>query len=268
MVSSFAVSVQRALLLIADIGGYTRFMKVHRINLAHAQEIVGALLEAVIDGAGERLTLSKLEGDAALFYALEGEAGAAGACDVHDVVEKIRHAFLEKRTQLEVDRICSCDGCTQVGALKLKFVVHAGEVAIQKVKSFRELAGMDVILVHRMLKNGVPASEYVLMTDKVLKAVPKSFRERAQRIEEDFEGVGKTKVHYVDLATEAEQKIVVEPSRWRAIWEYVMLNLRSLVYIFGAKKACALFRNMDVALGKSEPTPPALPSAEPRNDAG
>ena len=30
----------RAVLVIADIGGYTRFMKVHRINLAHAQHIV------------------------------------------------------------------------------------------------------------------------------------------------------------------------------------------------------------------------------------
>ena len=59
----------QALLVIADIGGYTRFMKVHRINLAHAQHIVARLLEAVIDGAGRKLMLAKLEGDAAFFYA-------------------------------------------------------------------------------------------------------------------------------------------------------------------------------------------------------
>ena len=59
-------STMRAFLLIADIGGYTRFMKVHRINLAHAQYVVAQLLEAVIDGATE-LELSKLEGDAAFF---------------------------------------------------------------------------------------------------------------------------------------------------------------------------------------------------------
>jgi hypothetical protein len=255
------LATHRALLLIADIGGYTRFMKVHRINLAHAQEIIGRLLEAVIDGAESHLTLSKLEGDAALFYAIEGEAGACGTGDVHDVVQKIRHAFLQMRTQLEVDRICSCDGCTQVGMLKLKFVVHAGEVALQKVKSFQELAGMDVIIVHRMLKNSVPASEYVLMTDKVLKAAPKSFRERAQRLEEDFEGVGKTKVHYVDLASEAEQKVEVKPSFLRALWEYFTLNFRSIRWILGGNKACALFRNMGDALGTSAPAA-ALPAAE------
>ena len=64
------MQVQRALLLIADIGGYTRFMKVHRINLAHAQYVVGRLLEAVIDAARPRFKLAKLEGDAAFFYAL------------------------------------------------------------------------------------------------------------------------------------------------------------------------------------------------------
>ena len=37
-------------------------------------------------------------------------------------------------------------------------VAHDGEVAFQRVKHLTELAGMDVILVHRMLKNDVPVS--------------------------------------------------------------------------------------------------------------
>ena len=61
--------------------------------------------------------------------------------------------------------MCTCDGCTQAGELKLKFVAHVGEVAFQKVKRYTELAGVDVILVHRLLKNSVPIPEYVLMTD-------------------------------------------------------------------------------------------------------
>src|SRR5215813_2641829 len=60
--------VQPTFLLIADIGGYTRFMKMHRMSLAHAQDIVARLLEAVIDATRSRLKLSKLEGDAAFFY--------------------------------------------------------------------------------------------------------------------------------------------------------------------------------------------------------
>nr|WP_223740804.1 DUF2652 domain-containing protein [Corallococcus sp. AS-1-12] len=42
----------------------------------------------------------------------------------------------------------------------LKFVAHAGEVAFQKVKHLTELAGVDVILVHREVRarpqGGVP----------------------------------------------------------------------------------------------------------------
>ena len=45
------MSVQRGLLLIADIAGYTRFMEFHRTDLAHAQDIVARLLEAMIDAS-------------------------------------------------------------------------------------------------------------------------------------------------------------------------------------------------------------------------
>ena len=43
-------AVRQALLVIADIRGYTPFMKAHWTSLAHAQDVVARLLEAVIDG--------------------------------------------------------------------------------------------------------------------------------------------------------------------------------------------------------------------------
>src|SRR6266536_944544 len=62
------MSVGRALLVIADIGGYTPFMRLHRTSLAHAQDVVARLLEAMIDAAPQ-LTLLEVEGDAAFLYA-------------------------------------------------------------------------------------------------------------------------------------------------------------------------------------------------------
>jgi hypothetical protein len=44
---------ERALLLLADIGGYTRFM---RMNLAHSQEITRRLLESMLDAGSESRT--------------------------------------------------------------------------------------------------------------------------------------------------------------------------------------------------------------------
>ncbi len=39
----------RSLLLIADIGGYTEYMRSHRMSLAHAEVNTARLLEKVID---------------------------------------------------------------------------------------------------------------------------------------------------------------------------------------------------------------------------
>jgi hypothetical protein len=85
--------------------------------------------------------------------------------DVAPVVNAIHEAFERRKQQLSIDRTCTCEGCTQVEQLTLKFVVHQGEVALQRVKHFTELGGVDVIVVHRMLKNAVPLREYVLMTE-------------------------------------------------------------------------------------------------------
>ena len=53
--------------MIADIGGYTPFMRLHRMSLAHAQDVVARLLEAMIDAA-PGLALLEAEGDAAFLY--------------------------------------------------------------------------------------------------------------------------------------------------------------------------------------------------------
>lgn len=45
------MGIQRAVLLIADIGGYTNYMHWNRKHLAHAQWTVAQLLESVIDAA-------------------------------------------------------------------------------------------------------------------------------------------------------------------------------------------------------------------------
>jgi hypothetical protein len=55
------MAIRHAVLVIADIGGYTHYMNWNRTHLAHAQLTVAALLESVID-AGKGPKLAKLEG--------------------------------------------------------------------------------------------------------------------------------------------------------------------------------------------------------------
>jgi hypothetical protein len=71
---------ERALLLIADIGGYTEYMRSHRMSLAHAEVNTARLLETVIDAARD-FDLIEIEGDAACLsrqaHALDHDATVA-----------------------------------------------------------------------------------------------------------------------------------------------------------------------------------------------
>jgi len=235
-----------AVLLIADIGGYTKFMSVHRINLAHAQDVVAQLLEAVIDGAGRAFTLAKLEGDAAFFYlTLSGDPAKdeRRLAETARAIGEVRRAFLRRRAQLDVNRLCSCEGCVQVADLKLKFVAHLGEIAFQKVKRLTELAGVDVILVHRLLKNTVPIPEYLLASDALHQRLPADFKTGSVALEQELEGLGATTTHFTDLTRVVPKPEPVRPSWFAKLWGWVGLTLRSIPYYLGLKKACDGFRN-------------------------
>ena len=84
------------------------------------------------------------------------------------------HRAFHVERQYVAKNLCPCNGCTQVGKLKLKFVAHIGEVATQTIRQQRKLVGIDVILVHRMLKSPVTIPEYVLLSEDLhrLRAAP------------------------------------------------------------------------------------------------
>jgi hypothetical protein len=233
------MAIRRAVLLIADIGGYTRYMHWNRMHLTHAQLTVAALLESVID-AGKGLKLAKLEGDAAFFWSPDGNAKVL----VTDRLSRMRQAFLARRERIKQDGLCDCESCAQLDNLSLKFVAHEGQVAEQRVKRHVELAGVDVILVHRMLKNRVPVLEYVLMTDPVAQCLDVSVRELCKPLSHDFEGIGQTSTHYIDLST--SEMPTTTPGRRAAsqLGLKLKLELGALPFMLGMKDACAGFRNL------------------------
>ena len=162
------MELKRVVLVMADISGYTRFMKIHTMSLLHAEAIITELLEAVLDHAEFPLTLSKLEGDAAFMYATldDDRQAAAAAQDILRQVTAFFEAFHAKERALIACDTCRCEGCNHIAELRLKAFLHVGEVAFKKIRQFEELAGEDVILIHRLLKNTVPAKEYILLTER------------------------------------------------------------------------------------------------------
>ena len=163
------MKLRRAHIILVDISGYTQFIRLHRMSVIHAERIITDLIEAVIDAAGPPLILNKLEGDAALFYALAGEDQAGrehSAAEVLGQIQGFFQVFTRRERELVSEcTLCLCDACAKSGELKLKVIAHTGDILIKQVRQFEEIAGEDVILAHRLLKNSIPADEYLLLTD-------------------------------------------------------------------------------------------------------
>jgi hypothetical protein len=226
----------RALLLIADISGYTEYMSTHRLSLAHAEANTARLLEKVVDAVPD-FELVEFEGDAAFLSrqadALDGDSTVAAT--TRAVVSMHRAFHIER--QHVATYLCPCDGCSQADNLRLKFVAHVGEVAIQTIKQRRTLVGIDVILLHRLLKNTVPIPEYVLFSEELYKAGEVTQLGPVHEIEQDLEGIGSVRTYFIDVGDLAEPlPPLQDPPAVRRVGRTVGLVGRGLPYMLGLRR--------------------------------
>jgi class 3 adenylate cyclase len=222
------MEIKRVALVLADISGYTQFMKLHTTSLLHAEVIITDLLEAVIDRAEYPLKLNKLEGDAAFLYLLldAGDDARAAAQDILRQVSAFVDAFKARERELIACNVCTCDACLTIGQLKLKAFLHVGEAAIKKIRQFEELAGEDVILIHRLMKNSIPAKEYILMTDAFYELSGGLPDQTPEARTEECEGIGPAPVR-VYYPTGEATPLPPQPSPFSAkSAEYVALSKR------------------------------------------
>ncbi len=181
----------KAVLLVADISGFTSFMKQHSIALNHAKQIIVRLLKALMSASQPPLKVAELEGDAVFFYALASESNVEKTVgQVKSQIVGFFEAFKRELETINNLKTCVCDACDHVHDLQLKQVIHVGEVSVERIDRFEKLFGLDVILVHRMLKNSVPSKEYVMMTSPLFTAMRDFFGLAPERRQESFEGVG------------------------------------------------------------------------------
>lgn len=163
MVSS---STEPVVLMLADVGGYTRFMLDHAKVQEHGQIVVATLLDTILAQARHPIELSKLEGDAAfLFVRKDGASASDLPATLAERIGVFFGEFDAARDMLAGTAICRCRACANIDKLRLKLIVHSGEALVSDFAGLTELHGVDVILAHRLLKNSVPADEYVLLTE-------------------------------------------------------------------------------------------------------
>lgn len=221
---------ERALLLLADIGGYTEFMRLHRLNLAHSHEITQRLLEAMLD-AVPAMKLVEVEGDALFLSApLDDENGWIPASLA------MYRAFHARQQWMTAHNLCVCDACRRIGRLHVKFVAHAGEVVRQRIRDHEKLVGVEVITAHRMLKNNVPATEYLLMSEPLHRRLAPELRDRAVLFEQQLEGLGTMPLYFVELGDlPIDVPGVPAPTLAAQIRETVSLGLRAFPRVIGLR---------------------------------
>ena len=155
---------QRGTLVLADISGYTAFLRA--VGDAHAADMAAGrfvpeaypLLTSLLGGIVERLSppfaLSKLEGDAVFVFAAEGDLTLRGDL-ILSCLDECYRAYRSRLDEVGEMMICTCDACRSIGTLELKFVLHHGDYVVQRVSDREELLGPDVTIAHLLLKNHV-----------------------------------------------------------------------------------------------------------------
>lgn len=182
------------LLIIADISGYTRYMTANAKTLAHSQTIITELVKAIIKQIELPLEVAKLEGDAVFLFCRK-EGGARPWAETKQIVgDKLFtffRRFSEKVSELSQSTTCTCNACTHIEKLRLKVVVHSGEALFHRVLNFIELAGVDVIIVHRLLKNSVEADQYLLLTEAARRDLEFTEPIQLNRSSETYDDIGR-----------------------------------------------------------------------------
>lgn len=163
--------------LLADISGYSAFLasveQAHGVDFSlgipAGYEILGALLDVVVQGLQPAFAIAKVEGDAVFGVAAVTELDAVSASllgSLRSVVAQFREVQREQAVTAS-DHVCTA--CPVAGTLWLKMLLHRGFGVQVAGGSHTELHGPAVTLVHRLLKNHVSARigarPYLFVTD-------------------------------------------------------------------------------------------------------
>ena len=201
----------KGFLLIADISGFTEFIKIHNMKKkplignklasyweSHAEKIIKDLLESIITSFEPIMKLNKIEGDAAFFY-LKCLKPEDEALKMLSFMKLANDNFKEKLSKLQFVQSCPCDPCQQARNLSLKIVVHHGDFHITKMRDFTELSGENVILIHRLLKNSIESNEYWLFTKQFSKFLEKFQDYEIEKISQKLENFGKIELDFINF---------------------------------------------------------------------
>jgi hypothetical protein len=250
--------VEKGIIQIADISGYTAFL--NESELEHAQDTLQSLLEVLIENTHLPLVISRLEGDAVISYVTEGSF--LNSASVLEMVESSYIAFRRALELMILNTTCTCNACQNIPNLDLKFFLHYGSFGLQQLPAYTELIGADVNTAHRLTKNNVRAETgfeaYALFTRAAVEALGiQEITVDMVQLQETYEHIGTVDIYVKDMhqvweqgreetrliVSEEEALVVLEfdfPVSQVQLWDYLL-----------EPEMRALFTNSDNAVAEN-----------------
>lgn len=191
------------LICIPDISGFTKFMS--EVDFELSSKIIPSLLNRIIYSNEIALKVSEIEGDAVLFYRrgpLPSFKTLVDQCKLFytDFYKQIDLLIAENSNKFETHAIPK--------VLGLKIVLHYGlDVGAAQVGNNIKLIGEDVIVAHRLLKNSIKSSEYLMISETLLD----EYKERHIHNETDWSELKKGCDYYEHLGEVSYRYIELKP---------------------------------------------------------
>ncbi|MEQ9125728.1 MAG: DUF2652 domain-containing protein, partial [Alphaproteobacteria bacterium] len=130
--------------------------------------------------------------------------------------------------------ICACRACQSIGDLDLKIFVHRGRASRFEFRGSIDHFGVDMIVLHRLMKNGVHTDRYIMATEAARPCVAFPAELPSARIEEELRGYGKIAATVFTLedafaaSLTKQASAVPATSRWKDLCLKARANLASL----------------------------------------
>ena len=197
--SPFDAQPSQLVFVIADISGYTEYIKLNSASTEHAHAVIAYLLESIVNDMAKPLVLNKFEGDAVLMFAPISNGQSERMQTIFDKSSALFKSFERRKNELAKNRqICPCDACVGIDKLRIKIIIHRGKAAIRKIFQFDEIAGPDVIRIHRLLKNEIDSNQYLMLTEQALDGLSTSPKHQGEWSTETHAHLGDVNVWVYD----------------------------------------------------------------------
>ncbi len=121
-----------------------------------------------------------------------------------ELIEVTYNDFRERMKNVRRHTTCTCRACQSIPMLDLKFFTHHGDFVVQNIAGTRELAGSDVNLIHRLMKNHITQNTgwraYTLFTQSGLECMRLQLEGLFEGTE-SYEHLGRVRIYAMDLHT-------------------------------------------------------------------